>query len=192
MLPSETEARLNAFFDDPEDLNRLPLDATDHLSNIQRQPDAAGMAVFAFDIREAKGKGNKVGYRVNPAELAFLLTAEHLGASPFINYANRKPYLKVGGGMDKKAGITAGRLFAGYEEGEDAPFLNKDVTDLTHCNLGSRNNPRTERGQWEIIVAILVQSPDDPTLQRNKRLLFRALDCLDAERDTAVSLKDAA
>src|ERR1700730_1689468 len=144
----DIERRLNAFFDDPENLNHLPLDDTDHLFDIRREADEGGMAVFAFSVRTKKRKGPAVRFKCNPSGVAFLMRAELLGASPFVDHNTKgNPYLKVCGGMRSSAGITAARIFAGHEEQEDTKHLNEDTRDLTHQNRGERYNPRTKRGR---------------------------------------------
>lgn len=183
----EIEGRLAAFFDDPENLDHLRFDDTGHLRDIGRQADEGGMAVFGFGVRTKKGKGAAERFKCNPAELALLLTAESLSASVFVDHANGKPYLKVCGLMPASAGITAARIFAGHEAGEDTLHLSGDTRDLTHQNLGERYNPRTERGRTEVYGEILSHSTSNGhTFERRKRLLDRALDCLDAERDIAL------
>ncbi len=182
--PASPVDRLNAFFDDPQTLSHLPLDPVGRIFDAHRKPDQDGMAVIGFSIQSRKGTGPEYRCKCNPAQYAFLLTTQLLGVSIFIDLADEKPYLKLGGHMETSAGIVVGRILAGHEAGEDTKYINGDSLDLRHHNLGSRNNPRTQRGRAEAVAEILHFSSADGFSQNND-LLHRAFDCLDQEASEA-------
>src|SRR5260370_23788696 len=187
--PSEIEACLNAFFDEPHNPSHLPFDPVGSIFAARPLPDQDGMAVIGFSIQSRKGTGETHQCKANPAEYAFLVAAQVTGLSVFIDRTNDRSYLKLGGQMDKSAGIVVGRLCAGHEEGEVTIYLNDDRLDIRHANLGLGNSQRAKRGRFDIYEAILIQvvklncTPEE--FQRKKNLLHRAFECLDAEAEIA-------
>jgi hypothetical protein len=142
------EERLNAFFDEPQNLSRLPLDPVGRISDARIEPDQDGLPVVGFNVPDRKGHGRLHHCKCNPAGYAFLRVAVHLGASAFIDHNSAdRPYLKMLGQMEQSAGIIFGRIIAGCEEGEDTKYLNDNSLDFRQANLDCRRNPRARRGR---------------------------------------------
>ena len=170
-------------------MSHLPLDPVGDIFDVRIKCDRNGIAFYAFRIRDNNSEKNEC--KCAPAQWAFLLTVKELGASIFIDHTDGDAHLKLCGQMERSAGILAGRIFIGLEEGERINYLNGDQLDFRYGNLVFGKAGRAKRGRadiYEVLLSRSIRTGDgtpEENFNRGKQLLNRALDCLDQERDAA-------
>lgn len=156
----------------------------------------APLPVISFEVQDANGTVCRC--RCNPSAFALLLLIIVCGQSVFINYASGRPYVKVFGRKDKKAGTVFARLLVEAEAEEDYTYANGDTLNFTFANIEfGRRNPRTANdlhaNYGEIAFAAadtpdaLFQGDEAHKVQAATALLRAVLERMAEERELAIS-----